>query len=176
MRCPLLLAAVGSPSVRRTQANRRARICHFRGDRGARRQRTSYTITTDGRAALEEWFGTEPAAPVVEIEGLLRIFLGDQATADDLRQSLEATAGQAGSFTPRAMRSSEDMLDTGGLFPQRLHLIEPMVGFLDDYDRLLFQWCEQTVTEIDGWPDTRDIGLTPQGRQRLERIFAQPYP
>lgn len=143
---------------------------------GARRQRMRYTITPQGRAALEEWFGTEPSAPVVEIEGLLRMFLGDQATADDLRQSLEATARQARGFQTKGYALIEEALKTGGPFPHRLHLIEPMVGFLDDFYRLLIQWCEQTVAEIDEWPDTRDVGLTPEGRERLERIFAQPEP
>jgi PadR family transcriptional regulator, regulatory protein AphA len=62
--------------------------------------------------------------------------------------------------------------ETGGPFPHRLHLVEPMVGFLDNFYRLLVQWREQTVTEIDDWPDTRGVGLTPDGRKRLERIFA----
>ncbi len=144
--------------------------------RALERQRTRYTITPEGRAALEEWFGTEPSAPVVEIEGLLRMFLGDQATADDLRQSLEATARQARGFHTKGYALIEEALKTGGPFPHRLHLIESMVGFLDDFYRLLIQWCEQTVAEIDEWPDTRDVGLTPEGRKRLERILAQPEP
>jgi hypothetical protein len=32
------------------------------------------------------------------------------------------------------------------------------------------------MDEIDAWPDTRVIGLTPRDRERLERIFAQPDP
>ena len=74
------------------------------------------------------------------------------------------------------MHSSETCWTPAGRSQSDFHLIEPMVGFLDDFYRLLIQWCEQTVTEIDDWPDTRDVGLTPEGRKRLERIFAQPDP
>lgn len=143
---------------------------------GPKRQRTRYTITPEGRAALEEWFDTEPSPPVVEAEAFLRMFLGDQATADDLRQSLEATAWQAREFHAKGYPLIKEVLDTGGPFPHRLHLVEPMIGFLDDFYRLLIQWCERTITEIDDWPDTRDVGLTPEGRKRLERILAQPDP
>ena len=143
---------------------------------GRKRQRTRYTITPEGRAALEEWFGTEPSPPVVEAEAFLRMFLGDQATADDLRESLEATARQAREFHAKGYPLIQEALDTGGPFPERLHLIEPMIGFLNDFYRLLIQWCERTITEMDDWRDTRDVGLTPEGRQRLERILAQPDP
>src|ERR1700741_3110020 len=47
---------------------------------GRRRQRTLYTITDTGRAALNDWLGTEPAPPSLEIEGLLRVLLADQGS------------------------------------------------------------------------------------------------
>lgn len=143
---------------------------------GPRRQRTRYTITAAGRAALEEWFSTEPAAPVIEIEGFLRMFLGDQTTPGDLRMALESTARQAREFVVGGHEVVNDILETGGPFPQRYHLVEPMMLFLDQFYRLLIDWCEQTITEINEWPDTRDVGLTPQGRARLERMLAQPDP
>jgi PadR family transcriptional regulator AphA len=145
-------------------------------EEGRRRQRTRYTITPKGRAVLSEWLGTEPAAPVVDAEGFLRMFLGDQGTADDLRESLEDTARHAREFHVKGMALIEELLDTGGPFPQRLHLIEPMVTFLDDFYRLLVKWCEQTISEIDEWPDTRDVGLTPRGRERLKQVLARPDP
>jgi DNA-binding PadR family transcriptional regulator len=145
-------------------------------EEGRRGQRTRYTITPEGRAALTQWLGSEPAAPVVEVEGLLRMFLGDQGTADDLRESLEATARHSREFHAKGMVLIDELLDTGGPFPHRLHLVEPMVTFLDDFYRLLVQWCGQTISEIDEWPDTRDIGLTPLGRERLKQILARPKP
>lgn len=143
---------------------------------GLRRQRTRYTITPAGRAALEGWFSTEPAAPVVEIEGLLRMFLGDQTTPDDVRMALESTARQARENVAAGYDVAKDILETGGQFPHRYHLYEPVMLFVDGFYRLLIDWCEQTITEIDEWPDTREIGLTAQGRERLERMLAQRDP
>ncbi|MDD4867501.1 MAG: PadR family transcriptional regulator [Mycobacterium sp.] len=143
---------------------------------GRRRQRTLYTITPAGRAALQGWFGSRPAAPVIEAEGFLRLFLGDQATPDDLRESLEATAREARALHAKGKALIDELLHTGGPFPDRLHLVEPVSTFIADFYRNLIEWCQQTITEIDEWPDVRGVGLTPRGRARWERILAQPDP
>jgi DNA-binding PadR family transcriptional regulator len=143
---------------------------------GRRKQATRYTITPEGLSALNEWFGTEPAAPIVEVEGFLRMFLGDQATKDELRESLEATARHARALRAKGTALIEELLNTGGPFPHRLHLIERQATFIADFYRDLIGWCEQTITEIEEWPDTRDIGLTSRGREQLERILAEPDP
>lgn len=143
---------------------------------GRRKQATRYTITPEGRAALGEWFGSEPAAPLLEVEGFLRLFLGDQATKEDLRASLEATARQARELYAKGTALIEELLDTGGPFPHRLHLIERQAMFIGDFYRNLIEWCEQSISEIEEWPDTRDVGLTPKGRAQWKRILAQPGP
>lgn len=143
---------------------------------GTKRQRTRYTITPEGRAALEEWSETEPSPPIVEVEGFLRMFLGDQMTKESLRATLETTARQARDYYDTGYAITREILDTGGPFPHRLHLVEPMALFLDDFYRMLIEWCERTITQVDEWPDTRDIGLTPDARERLERMLAQPDP
>ena len=143
---------------------------------GRKKQVTRYTITPKGRAALKEWFRSEPAAPVIEVDGFLRLFLGDQATKDDLRESLEATARHARELHAKGVALIEELLNTGGPFPHRLHLIERQATFIDGFYRDLIEWCEQTITEIEDWPDTRDIGLTPRGREQWERILALPSP
>jgi len=113
---------------------------------------------------------------VIEVEGFLRLFLGDQATKNDLRESLEATARHARELHAKGVALIEELLNTGGPFPHRLHLIERQATFIGDFYRDLVEWCEQTITEIEDWPDTRDIGLTPRGREQWERILALPDP
>lgn len=143
---------------------------------GRRKQATRYTITPQGRAALTDWFGTEPAAPLLEVEGFLRMFLGDQTTKKELREALEATARQARELNAQGSALMRELLDTGGPFPRRLHLIERQATFIGDFHRDLIRWCEETIADIEKWPDTRDIGLTPNGRRQWERILAEPDP
>ena len=143
---------------------------------GRRRQRTRYTITPKGRAALEAWLGTEPAPPTLEVEGLLRVLLSDQGTAKDLCAALEATARQARVLDADGRAIARELLTTGGPFPQRLHLTERVVAFYAEFLWLLTRWCDETLAEVETWPDTRDIGLTPQARERLQQLLARPNP
>ncbi len=143
---------------------------------GRRKQATRYAITPQGRAALKEWFDSEPAAPLLEVEGFLRLFLGDQTTKEKLRASLEATARHARELHAKGTTLIEELLDTGGPFPQRLHLIERQSAFIGDFYRSLIEWCAQSIIEIEEWPDTHNVGLTQRGRARWERILAEPEP
>lgn len=137
---------------------------------GRRRQATRYTITPEGRAALKEWLATEPAPPAIEIEALLRVLFADHGSLEDLRAALQATARQVRDLSIGALVLSDELLATGGPFPQRLHLVERVGALYGEFLLLLEQWCAETLTELDLWPDTRDVGLTPQGRKRLEHL------
>ena len=60
-----------------------------------KRTRKRYTITDEGREALQRWLATEPEEPHFEIEGVLRMFYADQGTVADLAASMESTASTA---------------------------------------------------------------------------------
>jgi PadR family transcriptional regulator AphA len=96
---------------------------------GRRRQRTLYTITAAGRTAPQNWLATEPSPPTLEVEGLLRVLLGNQGTPKDLRAALEATEHQARGMYAAGATVIEELLATGGPFPQRLHLTERVASF-----------------------------------------------
>jgi PadR family transcriptional regulator, regulatory protein AphA len=140
---------------------------------GRRRQRTRYTITPKGRAALEDWLATEPAPPIIEVEALLRLLLADQGTLKDLRAALATTARQARELRGSALALGEELLRTGGPFPERLHLTERVVALYGEFLLLLTRWCDETSDEVETWSDTRDIGLIPHGRERLEQLVAR---
>jgi PadR family transcriptional regulator AphA len=141
---------------------------------GRRRQRTRYTITRQGRAALDEWLGTKPTAPSLEFEALLRMILADQGSLDDLRTAIAATTLQAREMRASGVALTKDLLTTGGPFPERLHLTERAVTFYADFIHLVLRWCNETSAEIETWPDTRDVGMTPKIRERLERVISLP--
>ena len=139
---------------------------------GRRRQATLYTITDAGRQALQAWLTTTPGEPLLEVEGLLRTLLADQGTIDDLRSALYSTADQARALLTNGLTIVEDLVATGGPFPQRQHLSVPIASFYERFMRMVIEWCDEMLAEIQTWPDTRDVGLTPGGRQRLEQIIA----
>jgi PadR family transcriptional regulator AphA len=142
---------------------------------GRRRQATRYTITAAGRAALQDWLGTEPGPPSFEIEGALRVLLADQGTTTDVRAALESTARQARELVSSGEDLIKEVLKTGGPFPQRLHLTERIASLYGEFLYVLIGWCDETLTEIETWPDTRDIGLTPAARERFEQLLERVH-
>jgi PadR family transcriptional regulator AphA len=138
---------------------------------GRRRQATRYTITPQGRDALEEWLATEPAPPTIEIEALLRVLFADHGSLQDLRAAVLATARQTSDLRIGLVVLGEEVLTTGGPFPERLHLVERVGALYGEFLLLLQRWCEETLVEIETWPDTRELGLTPEGRSRLAQLL-----
>ena len=157
------------------------------------RTRKRYTITTEGREALADWLSTEPGEPHFEIEGVLRLFYGDQGSVEDLTASMEATAKAARVMLDEMTTIANDYLAEGGplsmleagvggpegerlkyqgrpQYPERLHVIALV---LDITTRLLDQldtFFTQTAQETRGWTDATDSTLTAVTRQRLETI------
>jgi hypothetical protein len=66
----------------------------------------------------------------------------------------------------------DELLLTGGPFPERLHLTERVVSLYGEFIRLLIRWCDETDAEVETWSDTANVGLTPRARQRLEELLA----
>lgn len=60
-----------------------------------RRPRTTYTITADGRRALQRWLAEPGGGPNLELEALLKVFYGEQATKVDVLANIEAIAAWA---------------------------------------------------------------------------------
>jgi PadR family transcriptional regulator AphA len=159
-----------------------------------RRQRKRYTITDTGRTALRAWLRTEPGPPRLEIEGLVRIFYGDQGDVGDLLRSMEATRDQARSMLEALVGFADEYLEPGGplemleaggatansqaprefhgrpQFPERLHVVALVLDvtttLLADLDIALAAAAEDVKT----WSSTTDDGTVTTTRARLERI------
>jgi DNA-binding PadR family transcriptional regulator len=159
-----------------------------------RRQRNRYTITDAGRAALGEWLRTEPGPPRLEIEGLVRMFYGDQGDIDDMLRSMEATRDQTRSMLDELVGFADEYLEQGGplemletgnataesqtprafhgrpQFPERLPVVALVLDvtttLLADLDIALAAAAEDVRT----WSSTTDDRSVTATRARLERI------
>lgn len=140
---------------------------------GRNRQRSRYTITDTGRAALADWLTGPPAPPVLELEMLVRMLFADQGSVTDLRAAVRSTADQTLGILGQAVALGEELLDTGGPFPQRLHLTERGVAFYGEFLKLVINWCDETLALTEDWPDTRHVGIDAAGRRRMETLLAE---
>ena len=157
------------------------------------RTRKRYSITPEGREALSDWLVTEPGEPHFEIEGILRLFYGDQGSAADLTASMEPTATSTRAMLAELNDIVGEYLAEGGplamleagrggpdrerleyhgrpQYPERLHVISLA---LDITTRLLAEldvFFTETAQATKGWTNTTDPELTAATRQRLEAI------
>lgn len=157
------------------------------------RHRNRYTITPDGRRALTDWLGTEPGEPHFEVEGILRIFYGDQGTVADLTASMEATAEAARGMLREMVGIVDEYLADGGplsmleqgiggqdqerlefrgrvQFPERLHVIALVIDITTQLLADIATFFSATAEEAKSWTNAKDPALTPMTRRRLEAI------
>jgi PadR family transcriptional regulator, regulatory protein AphA len=146
-----------------------ARVTHQRrGDR----TRAQYRITAAGRRALDAWLDTEPAAPLFEIEAMLRVTFADQGTPDQLSRALRSAGAWADGELARARPQIETYLDSGGPFPERLHLIALLVGFYGELFDLMRRYFSDAADLVDTWQTTSDVPVDPPLRGILERTVS----
>ena len=118
-----------------------------------RRSRTTYAITPKGRRALAAWVAEPGEGPVVEFEALLKVFLADQGTTDDLRRQLAATRAWAHERTVVNVEVGRSYLEGRSPFPQRA-AVNALVGrFLDDLLEAVDRWAGWAEGVVAEWPD-----------------------
>ena len=158
-----------------------------------KRSRNRYAITPAGRSALRDWLRTEPGEPRLEIEGLVRMFYGDQGSVEDMLRSMDATSRMARSMLETLLGFVDEYLEAGGplsmlesgrrgggeeslvfhgrqQFPERLHVValvlDVTTALLADVEASL----NSAIEEVREWPSTTDASIAPLTRKRLERI------
>ncbi|MCL3862497.1 PadR family transcriptional regulator [Actinotalea sp. K2] len=137
------------------------------------RSRTRYEVTDRGREEVSAWLESQPPAPPqVELEALLRLFLADQGTVDQLRRTIAETRRQMLERVEEGVVIAEDYLHDPP-FPDRAHLNVLFMHFSAGFVRLMLTWCDDVEAEIDTWPGTATgVGLTPGTRAMLEETLA----
>jgi DNA-binding PadR family transcriptional regulator len=138
-----------------------------------RRTRNRYAITSAGRRALRAWMRTEPGVPGFEVEGIVRMFFGDQASVEDLLMSMRTTGELAGDAVLELCEIVKDYFVTGGPFPERLHVVALAADLLTDLLDRIESYAREAAVEVAGWETTRGRGLTDDARARFEAILAR---
>jgi hypothetical protein len=128
-----------------------ARI-HRRGERG---RKTLYTVTRDGRRAFRDWLAQPSAEPRFESEAVLRALFATEGTKDDLLGTIEGLREQVVAARSEMDLQAADYLETGGPFPERLHVIALVGRLIHGYVALIEEWTDWAHAEVETWPDTK---------------------
>lgn len=124
------------------------------------RDRTVYTITEDGRAALSAWMTTTPQPPVLEAEALVRLLFAENGTTGDLLAALDAMARDASELHEQVTEINTGYLEGEHPFPERVHLSVLFATFQLEFFDLVTRWAEFAKAEIADWPSTDGLGMT----------------
>jgi PadR family transcriptional regulator, regulatory protein AphA len=131
-----------------------------------KRTRAVYSITPAGRRALADWFRTEPSAPQLESEALLRVFFGETADRSDLVATIDSVGRFGETTRVRLVAQIQAYLDQDGPFPERWHVIGLGSRFLLGLAAWMEEWSAWAATEVADWPDTEP------GRDRAAEVLA----
>ena len=138
------------------------------------RTRNVYTITGEGRRALNEWTTTRTEPPRFEVEALLRLLFADHGSREDLLRALDEFEDDIGAHHQAIVDLMRSYLDGGHPFPQRTHLSVLFATFQIDMFKTIERWIEFARVEIAEWPTTQDLGMTPR-TETLTRLLAQDH-
>jgi PadR family transcriptional regulator AphA len=120
-----------------------------------RRGRTVYTITDAGRAALREWLGEPPAPPILEFEGMVKVFFADAGSKAQLLDALTRVEEQAA----RRLAEIAELAATRPVtFPERAHLSAIGLRMHLEQEQATRHWARWARQQVLQWQDTADPG------------------
>lgn len=135
------------------------------------RTRNVYTITDEGRDALEAWTSTRTQPPRLEFEALLRLLFADHGSKSDLLRALDELESDIGEHHRAIVELMTSYLDGGHPFPHRTHLSVLFATFQIEMFKTIERWIDFARDEIDDWPRTEQLGMT-ERTEELTRLLA----
>lgn len=139
-------------------------------DNGDRR-RTRYSITPEGRAALQGWLAQPSAPPQFESEALVRLEFAEQGTKEDLLRTLRELEEHSDELQARLLGQLEGYVDEGGPFAERMHIHALIGPLLIEKAALMSDWARRAQEEVARWPDVTHTAA-PRGLEIIHAFLA----
>jgi len=119
-----------------------------------KRERTVYTITPEGRAALEHWLGQRSGASRFESEALLKVLFSTEGTREDLLRNLQAVRDEARETLALCDDLAADYLRGTSPFQERAHLNALIFRWIRDHAAMQADWATWALAQVASWPET----------------------
>ena len=118
-----------------------------------RRPRTIYSITPEGRQAMERWVAEPGAGPVLECEGLVKLFYAEHGTKADILDTLDQVRAWSDDQHRASAGIPRSYLDGEGAFPERLPWILLCGQFLEEFELMVERWTDWAEQVVEAWPE-----------------------
>ncbi len=119
-----------------------------------RRERTVYTITPAGRAALQHWLGQGSSASRFESEALLKVLFAPEGSREDLLRNLQAVRDEARETLAFCDVLAADYLQGISPFQERAHLNVLIFRWIRDHAAMQEEWATWALAEVATWPES----------------------
>ena len=147
-----------------------------RTEHHGRRARTVYAATPAGREAFRAWLASPAADPKLEAEALVRAAFAEHGSADDLRVVAQQVRAFAVERSRLYLKIADEYAEAGPRFPERLHSILLVAGFLGRYFAALIDWADWVEDALGEWDDVASAEAVPNlaelGRSVREQFEA----
>jgi DNA-binding PadR family transcriptional regulator len=118
-----------------------------------KRPRTVYEITPAGRDALRAWMPERSAGPVIEFEGLVRVFFAEHGTKADVLAAIEAAHEWVDRRYEESSGINRSYLEGQGAFAERLPWLVLCGSFLQEMVDAVDRWATWATETVEAWPD-----------------------
>jgi DNA-binding PadR family transcriptional regulator len=122
------------------------------------RPRTVYTITASGRKALRQWLSEPPEPPVLEFEGLVKVFFADSGSLDQLRATLREIAATSDARLVDLEDKVRENAQPEVAFPRRRAINQVALHFQVEHERAFGGWARWALDQVEEWRSTTDPG------------------
>lgn len=136
-----------------------------------KRPRTEYRVTPKGRKALAAFLATAPTRePTLELEALLRVFLVEGGSPDDLVRALEHAERDAEEQLARLEAAARDYAEGKSPFQAQAHARVLVYEFFVPFAELRLAWARGVRQAVARWEDARLPGKEAEARARFAEL------
>jgi PadR family transcriptional regulator, regulatory protein AphA len=125
-----------------------------------RRARTTYRINAAGRRELASWLTTPPKGTAVECEPLLRVFLADLSTVENVRAAIAQVRADGDAILDVGRVVGAEYAAGSAPFQDHVHARALVFDFLSSHALMLRDWADRADRAVTKWerstPPERD--------------------
>ena len=138
-----------------------------------RRARTVYSITDAGLDELTSWMDTPVSPFAMEFEGMIRLFITQIGTTDQITSAIEQVQQDAQQMLDFGGEVKLEYLEGRGALQDQAYIRVHAIDFFISLLNMMNQWAGRTLEEIQTW-DSRS--LEEKNVRALQILAAVPVP
>ena len=144
-------------------------------ERTGRRARTIYSITDAGLAELKAWMDRPVSPFAMEFEGMIRLFIAEIGTTDQITTALEQVQEDAQQMLEFGGEVKLEYLEGRGALQDQLYIRAHAIDFFISLLNMMNEWAGRTLKETRTW-DSRSLEEKNQRALEILANVAVPTP